>query len=344
MRHWRAGWMALLGAAAAFAAGHSSAVAEAAARAQAAIAKTPPELAAPFRSMAAKALQPEYPDLAKQFPAAAADPQAAPAVRSHMRVTPPPDVAAIQQSIRQMRGLPTDADRAKLATEVAARIRALPPGASKIGLAQSICNRSTEGDLGNEALSAVAGTLAQALRESPADASADGYLQLASLVRYEHVPPPASSAALDAADAILALQWAIAGANDFTLTALDGKTYTLSALRGHVVLLNFWATWCPPCRKEMPDMDKLYRELGSKGLVVLAVSDEPRDKVAPFIEKQTYTFPILLDPGRRVHEAFGVDGIPKSFLFDRHGKLVAGSIDMRTERQFREMLKSAGLE
>ena len=130
----------------------------------------------------------------------------------------------------------------------------------------------------------------------------------------------------------------------FTLTALDGKTYDLDALRGKVVLINFWATWCPPCRREMPDMEKLYRRFSSKGLVVLAVSDEKRETVEDFLKKQDYTFPVLLDPDRKVNSAFGIEGIPNSFLFDREGKLVGQSIDMRTERQFLEMLKSAGLE
>jgi peroxiredoxin len=66
--------------------------------------------------------------------------------------------------------------------------------------------------------------------------------------------------------------------------------------------------------------------------------------VEGFIRKQGYTFPVLLDPGRKVNRAFGIQGIPKSFLFDRDGRLVAQSIDMRTERQFREMLKTAGFE
>lgn len=69
-----------------------------------------------------------------------------------------------------------------------------------------------------------------------------------------------------------------------------------------------------------------------------------RDTVAGFLRKQDFTFPILLDPGRKVHTAFAVEGIPKSFLFDREGNLVSQAIDMRTERQFLEMLKKAGLE
>ena len=91
-------------------------------------------------------------------------------------------------------------------------------------------------------------------------------------------------------------------------------------------------------------METLHRRFEKKGLVVLAVSDEDRDTVAGFLAKQHYTFPVLLDPGRKVNEAFGVEGIPKSFIFDAEGKLVAEAIDMRTERQFLELLKQAGIE
>ncbi len=324
---------------AALAAGDTAGVPQAAGRVEQQAARTSPALAAGFRAMAAAALQHRYPDLARKFEDAK---------RESPRPTTPTGarelgsrVTSIRQRISQMRGLPTDADRARLAIAVAADIRALPADPNKLAMAQNICSLATEGDLGMEALSAVAGALAQALHETPGTAGA--YLELASLVRYEHVPAPPPDPALDAADAVLDLRRALDQENDFTLAALDGKSYTLSALRGRVVLLNFWATWCPPCRKEMPDMDKLYRELAQKGLTVLAVSDEKRDVVEGFLQKQSYTFPVLLDPGRKVHTDFGVESIPKSFLFDRQGKLVAQAIDMRTERQFREMLKSAGL-
>jgi len=104
------------------------------------------------------------------------------------------------------------------------------------------------------------------------------------------------------------------------------------------VLVNFWATWCPPCRKEMPDLETLYGRFGSKGFVVLGISDEEVAKVEPFIRERKVSFPVLLDPGRKVNEMFVVEGIPKSFVYDREGKLVAQSIDMRTQKQFLEML------
>ena len=94
----------------------------------------------------------------------------------------------------------------------------------------------------------------------------------------------------------------------------------------------------------MPDIEELYQRFGPEGLVILAISDEEADKVKPFIAAQKYTYPILLDPSRKVNEMFVVEGIPKSFLYDRDGKLAAEAIDRRTKQQFLAMLKLAGME
>ena len=110
-----------------------------------------------------------------------------------------------------------------------------------------------------------------------------------------------------------------------------------------MVLVNFWATWCPPCRKEIPDLEALYSLFQKQGFVVLGISDEEAGKVAPFVREHDIKYPILLDTGRRVNELFGVEGIPKSFVYDRDGKLVATAIDMRTQQQFLAMLAKAGL-
>ena len=287
------------------------------------------ELATPAARGALAALAPT--EAAAMFP-----PPPATASTAGARPVPPAELAAIQTKMGQMRKLPTDEDRARLVLEIVADIRALPPAMSKVGPISGLANLVTEGDLGKEALNAVASTLALALRENPGS-PAFNYVELAKLIRYEHLTPLPADPSLDAATALLVLHDEVVQASGFTLTALDGKTYTLDGLRGKVVLLNFWATWCPPCRKEMPDLD-------SKGLVVLAVSDEKRETVEEFLAKQNYTFPVLLDAGRTVNTAFGIEGIPNSFLFDRNGKLVAQSIDMRTERQFLEMFKAAGLE
>ena len=98
------------------------------------------------------------------------------------------------------------------------------------------------------------------------------------------------------------------------------------------------------CRKEMPDMEALFQEFKDRGFLILAISDEDADKVNPFIAEHKYSFPILLDPGRKVNDSFEVEGIPKSFLYDRNGHLVAEAIDMRTRGQFLKMLELAGLK
>jgi peroxiredoxin len=171
-------------------------------------------------------------------------------------------------------------------------------------------------------------------------------------VRYEHVKVPVDLNNLDlnndgqfrAAMAQLEADDRKREHPEFTLKDLSGKTWTFSELRGKVVLVNFWATWCPPCRKEMPDLETLYARFQSKGLVVLGISDEEAAKVEPLIHERKVSYPVLLDPGRKVNEMFVVEGIPKSFVYDREGKLVAQSIDMRTQKQFLEMLGKAGLE
>ena len=264
---------------------------------------------------------------------------------------PPPEaVAAISRKIGSMRGLATDADRARLVLEVVPEIQKLPADA-RLNLIRGLANVSTEGDLGKEALTAVAVTLAGALRESMPNpitdrylrTYSDGYLEVAKLVRYERVKVPGNDPAIDAANAVLDLRERVQAETGFSLTDLAGKTWSLNTLKGKIVLLNFWATWCPPCRKEMPDMEKLYRNYEQKGLIVLAVSDEQRPVVEAFLAKNPYSFPILLDPDRKVNTAFTVEGIPKSFIFDREGRLAAMAIDMRTESQFMELLKQAGL-
>ena len=113
-------------------------------------------------------------------------------------------------------------------------------------------------------------------------------------------------------------------APDFTLTDMQGQKVTLSQFRGKVVVLNFWATWCPPCREEMPSMERLYRNLESQGLVLLAVNIEKNGKtaVSKFLQKTPYTFPILLDDESVVQNTYGVFRFPESFIIDRNGVVI----------------------
>ncbi len=253
----------------------------------------------------------------------------------------------IVEQIRGLRKLPDDV-RARTTRELALQIRQLPATHNKLALAANLAGLSTEGDFGHDTLQEVANTLAAALREQPQPDKngepAGDYVELASLVRYEHVQATLDAPQFAAAMAKLEANDVKRQQADFTLSDLQGKTWTLKDLRGKVVLVNFWATWCPPCRKEMPDLQALYEKFKDQGLVVLAISDEESAKVSPFLAERTITYPVLLDPGRKVNEVFEVEGIPQSFVFDRAGKLVAQSIDMRTRGQFLGMLAQAGLQ
>lgn len=248
----------------------------------------------------------------------------------------------IAQQISKLRSQPDDV-RAHTTRDLALRIRQLPPSPNKLRLAMGLAGRATEGDFGHDTLQEVASTLEAAIKEQ-VPSEQEPYMELASLVRYEHVNTSLDSPQFAAAMTRLEEQDRNRETADFVLTDLNGKNWTLRDLRGKVVLLNFWATWCPPCRKEMPDLESLYRRFEPQGFVILGVSDEEVAKVKPFIVQQQISYPVLLDPGRKVNELFQIQGIPKTFVYDRNGKIIAQSIDMRTQKQFLEMLALAGLK
>lgn len=138
-------------------------------------------------------------------------------------------------------------------------------------------------------------------------------------------------------------------AADFRLEDLDGQTVSLSSLKGKVVFLNLWATWCGPCRMEMPSMETLYDEMrGNKDFVMLAVSQDSNGKeaVLPYIRKNGYHFQVLLDPENKVGEAYSVSGVPETFIIDRRGRIVAhhmGAFDWSrpdVKQALRELLDS----
>jgi peroxiredoxin len=133
-------------------------------------------------------------------------------------------------------------------------------------------------------------------------------------------------------------------ATDFSLVDLAGRTRTLSAYRGKVVLLDFWATWCGPCRISMPHVEKLHREYKAKGLVVLGIDiGESADKVRPFLAKNGYDFTVLLDRKTTVAQAYQASAIPTTVIIDRKGMIVAYFTGVRGEDELRAALKKAGL-
>ncbi len=117
-------------------------------------------------------------------------------------------------------------------------------------------------------------------------------------------------------------------APEFTLSFLtrdgDLKKRSIKDFRGKVILLNFWASWCPPCRKEMPSIERLYRAFKDRGFVVIGVNYmEEADTVKDFMKDFDLTFPSFLDEGGSVAEMYRVMGIPTTFLIDREGRIAA---------------------
>ncbi|MBI3637060.1 MAG: TlpA family protein disulfide reductase [Candidatus Rokubacteria bacterium] len=122
----------------------------------------------------------------------------------------------------------------------------------------------------------------------------------------------------------------VKAAQDFTLPLASGKKFRLAEHRGKVVFINFWATWCPPCREEMPAMERLYREHRDAGFVMVAVSlDADAKVVPPFLSQHPFTFPVALDPKMEVANAYGVRGLPSSFIVDARGNLTALALGPR---------------
>jgi peroxiredoxin len=121
-------------------------------------------------------------------------------------------------------------------------------------------------------------------------------------------------------------------APDFTLKNIQGEDVTLSDLRGQVVLVNFWATWCPPCRQEMPSMEKLYQHLQDQEFEMLAINVEENgpEAVASFLKDQSHSFPILFDTQAKAQRLYNVSKYPETFVVDRNGIVVehvVGAID-----------------
>ncbi|HOJ98857.1 MAG TPA: TlpA disulfide reductase family protein [Termitinemataceae bacterium] len=133
----------------------------------------------------------------------------------------------------------------------------------------------------------------------------------------------------------------------FTVQDLQGKPFSLEQFKGSFVLLNFWATWCPPCRQEMPSMETLYTQLKNKGLVIVAISvgEDPKT-VSQFLVTNPHSFPIALDPSGRAGAIFAGRGIPTTYILDPQGRALGGTIggrdwmDPRTVQVLTELVTS----
>ncbi|MFP4228559.1 MAG: peroxiredoxin family protein [Salinivenus sp.] len=134
-----------------------------------------------------------------------------------------------------------------------------------------------------------------------------------------------------------------ATAPDFSLETLDGDTFRLSDYRGDVVVLNFWATWCPPCRQEIPDFVSLQQDLGDQGLQFVGVAlerDAGPDEVRDFAEEMNINYPIGMGDGSIAEKYGGVRGLPMTFVIGPEGTIQKHIPGMTTEERLRPVLES----
>jgi len=128
-------------------------------------------------------------------------------------------------------------------------------------------------------------------------------------------------------------------APDFNGTDLEGNAISLKKLKGKVVLLNLWATWCPPCRAEMPSLEKLHQTLKGSNFTILAVGTptpprETEEKIINFIKANDYTFPVIIDKSQKIASIYGSGSIPTSWIIGADGKVVArlvGGMDWNSD-------------
>ena len=177
------------------------------------------------------------------------------------------------------------------------------------------------------------------------------FLCACSAKAQESSPPAMAKAFTDAGLRLLSQkvsprEFSLPLVSPFTTQGTIEENLSLGALKGKVVFLNFWATWCGPCRSEMPSMESLYGRYKEKGLEILAVNTrESREQVLAFVKENGLSFPVALDIDGKVSDSYGVQAIPTSFIIDREGKIitrVVGSIDWDTPKirtAFEHLLK-----
>jgi len=128
-------------------------------------------------------------------------------------------------------------------------------------------------------------------------------------------------------------------AEDFALKTLEGRTVSLKDYLGKVIFLNFWATWCGPCRTEMPSMEKLWQDFKEENFVILAIDIQEESKlVSSFMKERSLSFPVLLDGKGNVARSYGVRGIPTTFFLNPKGETIGkavGARDWASEESFR---------
>jgi peroxiredoxin len=274
------------------------------------------------------------------------DSTAPPKPAAEEKAGPAPEVVEfLSKQLERLQGVPPE-KQGPVIKEMAIEARSMPPGEGREMLVMSLLSLSTEGH-GQEVVQTVVETAEKIVNENKRPTIPGETVSLdevlAFIVHYAGVKAEGKSEKYKAA--IRKFEEADRKLPDaqFKLADLDGKTWTLESCRGKFIVVNFWNTWCPPCVRELPDLEALSRRF-KNDVVVLGLVDEEADLVREFVEKNSITYPILLDKDGQARKAFGVWGVPRTLVYDRAGKLTSHVYDLRTQEQFEAALVKAGLK
>lgn len=132
-----------------------------------------------------------------------------------------------------------------------------------------------------------------------------------------------------------------AKAPDFNLKDQYGVVHSLENYKGKVIFLNFWATWCPPCKKEMPDIENIYKEYGEnkKDVVILGVNSEKENEAKKFLKDKGYTFPTVIDENSEVMRKYFIQAFPTSFVIDKEGNVYGYVMGGLTKEQIKQVIE-----
>ena len=132
-----------------------------------------------------------------------------------------------------------------------------------------------------------------------------------------------------------------AKAPDFNLKDQYGVTHSLENYKGKVIFLNFWATWCPPCKKEMPDIENIYKEYGEnkKDVIILGVNSEKENEAKKFLKDKGYTFPTVIDENSEVMRKYFIQAFPTSFVIDKEGNVYGYVMGGLTKEQIKQVIE-----
>jgi peroxiredoxin len=246
---------------------------------------------------------------------------------------------------KEIQGLPNlpDATRDAAFRDVVRRISEEPSQYS-LALASNLAVSAGEVPVEPAIVQQIADLLVEELRGKSDKDSELAIDSLADFAFYRHIQVRYDSPRYRADLVERETEARVRASADFTLMDTRGKHWHLRDLRGDVVLVNFWATWCPPCQREMPDLQATYNRFADKGLLILAITDEGVGTVKHYLQKASLTFPVLLDTVGATEKHFLVNGFPHSVLYNRKGKMIAQIPGPVTKKELEDVLAQAGLE